>query len=46
MYLDADSLALLDELSADTRIPKAVLVREAIEDLLIKHRKLKPPKRR
>jgi predicted DNA-binding protein len=46
MYLDADRAALLDELSAETRVPKAVFVREAIEDLLIKHGKLKPPKRR
>ena len=45
MYLDADRVALLDELSAETRVPKAVYIREAIEDLLIKHGKLKKPKR-
>jgi hypothetical protein len=36
---------LLDELSAQTRIPKAVLLREAVDDLLMKHGKLKPPPR-
>ncbi len=46
MYLDADRAALLDELSRESRVPKAVYIREAIEDLLIKHGKLKAPKRR
>jgi len=43
-YLDADKLELLKQLAAQTRIPRTVLVREAIDDLLIKHRLLKPPK--
>lgn len=46
MYLDAEKLALLDKLSARTRIPKAALVREAIDDLLVKHKVLKAPKRK
>jgi predicted DNA-binding protein len=46
MYLDADRLALLNQLSAETRIPKAAFIREAIEDLLIKHKRLKPQRRR
>jgi hypothetical protein len=44
LYLENDRAALLDELSADTRIAKAVLLREAVDDLLIKHKKLKPIK--
>ncbi|MGH8226525.1 MAG: ribbon-helix-helix domain-containing protein [Steroidobacteraceae bacterium] len=43
IYLDHDKADLLDELSAETRIPKAALMREAIDDLLVKHDKLKPP---
>lgn len=43
IYLDDDKRKLLDELSAQTRIPKAVLMREAIDDLLIKYGKFKPP---
>jgi hypothetical protein len=42
LYLENDKAALLDELSADTRIAKAVLLREAVDDLLVKHKKLKP----
>jgi hypothetical protein len=41
IYLEPDKAALLDELSAATRIPKAVLLREAVDDLLSKHRKLR-----
>lgn len=41
IYLEADRTALLDALAAETRIPKAVLLREAVDDLLIKHGKLK-----
>jgi hypothetical protein len=37
-HLDEEKLALLDELSAMTRIPRAVLIREAVDDLLEKHR--------
>jgi hypothetical protein len=36
---------LLDSLSKTTRIPRAELEREAINDLLIKHKVLKPTKR-
>lgn len=42
LYLDHDKARLLDELSAETRIPKAVLLREAVDDLLVKHGKFKP----
>jgi hypothetical protein len=45
LYLDPDKADLLDELTAETRIAKAVLLREAVDDLLVKHRKLKPKKR-
>lgn len=37
LYLDHDKAALLDGLAAETRIPKAVLLREAVDDLLTKH---------
>ena len=39
LYLERDKAALLDELAAETRIPKALLLREAIDDLLAKHGK-------
>ena len=45
-YLDPDKHALLKQLARQTRIPKTVLVREAIDDLLVKHGVLKPPKRK
>ena len=45
-YLDADKHALLKRLAAETRIPKTVLVREAIDDLLVKYGVLKVPKRK
>lgn len=44
-YLDAEKLELLKQLAAQTRIARTVLVREAIDDLLIKYRLIKPPKR-
>jgi hypothetical protein len=44
LYLEPPKAALLDSLAAETRIPKAVLLREAVDDLLIKHRKLKKAK--
>lgn len=43
-YLDHDKVKLLNELSAETRIPKSVLMREAIDDLLKKYGKLKGPR--
>jgi len=46
IYLDPAKAALLDELAAQSRIPKAVLLREAVDDLLIKYKVLKAPKRK
>ena len=45
-YLDPDKHSLLKRLAAGTRIPKTVLVREAIDDLLVKYGVLKTPKRK
>lgn len=45
IYLDPAKAALLDALSAETRIPKAALMREAIDDLLVKHKKLRAPRK-
>ena len=45
-YLDREKLELLKKLASQTRIARAVLVREAIDDLLVKHGLLKPPKRK
>jgi Ribbon-helix-helix domain len=44
LYLENDRAALLDELAADARLPKAILLREAVDDLLVKYKKLKPTK--
>jgi predicted DNA-binding protein len=41
IYLKPEKAALLDALAAETRIPKAVLLREAVDDLLEKFKKLK-----
>jgi predicted DNA-binding protein len=41
LYLEPEKAELLDALAADTRIPKAVLLREAVDDLLTKYGKLK-----
>jgi hypothetical protein len=46
LYLDADKFALLEQLAKDTRIPRAELAREAIDDLLVKYKLLKVPKRK
>jgi len=46
MHLDPDRVQLLKALAAERRVPKSVLMREAMEDLLIKYRKLKPPRRK
>ena len=46
LYLEPEKAELLAELSAETRIAKAVLLREAVDDLLEKHKKWKPPKRK
>lgn len=45
LYLDHEKAALLDQLSAQTRIAKQVLLREAVDDLLVKYKLLRPPKR-
>jgi predicted transcriptional regulator len=45
-YLDPEKLELLKQLAGETRIARTVLVREAIDDLLVKYRLLKPSKRR
>lgn len=39
IYLESENADLLDQLSAETRIPKAALLREAVDDLLTKHGK-------
>ena len=44
IYLEPEKAAFLDKLAAQSRIPKAVLLREAVEDLLIKHKALRAPK--
>jgi predicted transcriptional regulator len=44
--LDADKLDDLNELAARTRIPRSVLMREAVDDLLTKHEPKKFRKRR
>lgn len=45
IYLEPEKAALLDRLAKETRIPKAVLLREAVDDLLVKFAKLKAPTR-
>jgi predicted DNA-binding protein len=40
LYLENDRAALLDELATGTRVPKAVYLREAVDDLLMKYEKL------
>jgi len=44
--LDADKLDDLNELAARTRVPRSVLMREAVDDLLTKHEPKKFRKRR
>jgi len=39
MYLTSTQKRTLDKLTAQTRIPRAVLVREAVDDLLVKYKK-------
>jgi hypothetical protein len=45
-YLDPDVLAALNALAKETRIPRAVLIREAVDDLLAKHGKIVFEKKR
>ncbi|HKX98328.1 MAG TPA: ribbon-helix-helix domain-containing protein [Steroidobacteraceae bacterium] len=44
--LDADKLGDLNELATRTRIPRSVLMREAVDDLLAKHKPKKATRRR
>lgn len=44
ILLEHEKAALLAQLAAETRIAKQVLLREAIDDLLVKYKKLKAPK--
>lgn len=46
LYLEHEKAALLDELSNETRVAKQVLLREAVDDLLVKYKKLKVTKRK
>jgi Ribbon-helix-helix domain len=46
LYLDPDRLDLLKKVAAETRIARAALLREAVDDLLIKYKALKPAKYR
>ncbi len=39
ILLEPEQAKLLDELAAETRLPKQVLLREAVDDLLSKHQK-------
>ena len=43
--MDKDKLEMLDELSVAARVPRAILMREAIDDLLEKHRVIWSKKR-
>jgi hypothetical protein len=45
LYLEPEKAEILDQLAAETRIPKAVLLREAVDDLLVKFKKMKPLRR-
>jgi hypothetical protein len=38
VYLDAAALKALQDLSEDSRVPIAVYLREAVADLLVKHK--------
>lgn len=40
LYLEPAKAEALNALCAKTRIPKAVLLREAVDDLLIKHKEM------
>jgi hypothetical protein len=44
LYLDHDKLDLLKKLAEDSGIPRSVLLRTAVDDLLRKHKVLKPRK--
>ncbi|MSR08249.1 MAG: ribbon-helix-helix domain-containing protein [Gammaproteobacteria bacterium] len=44
LYLDHEKADLLAKLAEETRVPRQVLLREAVDDLLIKHGAMKPPR--
>ena len=46
LLLEHDRAELLEELAAKTRIAKQVLLREAVDDLLVKHKMLRVPRRK
>ncbi len=46
LYLEATKAELLDRLAKQSRIPKAVLLREAVDDLLAKYKLLDVPGRK
>jgi hypothetical protein len=46
IYLEPEKFEMLVTLAKTTRIPRAELEREAIDDLLVKHKVFKPPKRK
>ncbi len=46
LLLEREKAALFNELAATTRIPKQVLLREAVDDLLVKYKLLSAPKRK
>ncbi len=46
VYLDPEKLDLLKSLADRTRIPRAELLREAVDDLLVKHNVMRAPKRK
>jgi Ribbon-helix-helix domain len=45
IYLDHDKAKLLDKLAARTRLPKQVLLRDAVDLLLAQHKLLKPARK-
>jgi hypothetical protein len=45
LLLEPDKAALLDGLAKQTRIARQVLLREAVDDLLVKYRVLRPVRR-
>jgi len=46
IYLDHEKAKLLDDWAAKTRLPKQVLLRDAVDLLLVQHKLLKVPKRK
>jgi hypothetical protein len=45
IYLDHDKAKLLDKLAVQTRLPKQVLLRDAVDLLLAQHKLLKPARK-